>query len=201
MEIFADSNGRRVANIRLTSWVKAKCDYRVSYFAGSTGRGCIDYFTTTLTEIMILMKPLDLNVDRNSFPKITSPNIRNLVGCYCNITKNDIMSYTYLSSIQFQFLLRLKISRGICPFFPINWMNPKSIVSLCSFAWRKVSRKRLWCSIPIVILIYLTHFLENTFGGGGARDKVKHFLGDVSYARDFSRSASVAMTLLFKEKK
>ena len=43
-------------------------------------------------------------------------------------------------------------------------------------------------------------FLENTFGGG-ARDKVKHFLGDVSYARDFSRSASVAMTLLFKEKK
>ena len=42
-------------------------------------------------------------------------------------------------------------------------------------------------------------FLENTFGGG-ARDKVKHFLGDVSYARDFSRSASVAMTLLFKEK-
>ena len=188
-----------MANVRLTSWVKAKCDYRVSYFAGSTRRGCIDYFTTALTEIMILMKPLDLNDNRNSsFPKITSPNIRKL-GWICNFTKNDIMSYTDLSSIQFQFLLRLKISRGICPFFPINWMNPKSIVSLCSFAWRKVSRKRLWCSIPIVILIYLTHFLENTFGGG-ARDKVKHFLGDVSYARDFSRSASVAMTLLFKEK-
>ena len=35
------------------------------------------------------------------------------------------MSYTYLSSIQFQFLLRLKISRGICPFFPYQLNESK----------------------------------------------------------------------------